>query len=101
MPAGLVVRGDRHGGEAACQRPDLDDRQGAQHSPTQTNLPADRAETFRVWWWQEGGRREGVDAAQELLVSEGELSSVKELAFAFQRAASRLVEVSSGGSWIL
>lgn len=54
-----------------------------------------------MWWWQEGGRREGVDAAQELLVSEGELSSVKELAFAFQRAASRLVEVSSGGSWIL
>jgi hypothetical protein len=34
-----------------------------------------------------------VDAAQELLLSEGELSSVKELAFAFQRAASRLFEV--------
>ncbi len=34
-----------------------------------------------------------VDAAQELVVPEGELASVKELAFAFQRAASRLLEV--------
>ena len=34
-----------------------------------------------------------VDAAQELIVPEGLLSSVKELAFAFQRAASRLLEV--------
>lgn len=34
-----------------------------------------------------------VDVAQELIVPEGELSSVKELAFAFQRAASRLLEV--------
>ncbi len=36
-----------------------------------------------------------VDAAQELVVPEGELASVKELAFAFQRAASRLVEMNS------
>jgi hypothetical protein len=42
----------------------------------------------------------GVDAAQELVVKEGELASVKELAFAFQRAASRLTEVSWGlGVW--
>lgn len=34
-----------------------------------------------------------VDAAQELVVPEGELASVKELAFAFKRAASRLFEV--------
>jgi hypothetical protein len=39
------------------------------------------------------GERRGVDAAQDLMVSEGELSSVKELAFAFRRAASRLTEV--------
>lgn len=37
--------------------------------------------------------RRFVDAAQELVVPEGELASVKELAFAFQRAASRLIEV--------
>lgn len=37
-----------------------------------------------------------VDAAQELIVPEGELASVKELAFAFQRAASRLLEVRAG-----
>lgn len=36
-----------------------------------------------------------VDAAQELVVPEGELASVKELGFAFQRAASRLQEMAS------
>lgn len=41
--------------------------------------------------------RRYVDAAQELLVPAGELASVKELAFAFQRAASRLLEVRA--SW--
>lgn len=41
--------------------------------------------------------RRFVDAAQELVVPEGELASVKELAFAFQRAASRLVEVRTLG----
>lgn len=39
--------------------------------------------------------RQYVDAAQELIVPEGELASVKELAFAFKRAASRLVEMGS------
>ena len=38
----------------------------------------------------------GVDAAQDQLkLLEGELSSVQELRFAFRRAASRLVEMSS------
>jgi len=41
----------------------------------------------------------GVDAAQEeLKLLEGELSSVQELAFAFRRAASRLVEMA-GAAW--
>jgi len=39
--------------------------------------------------------RQYVDAAQELVVPEGELASVKELAFAFKRAASRLTEMAS------
>ena len=39
---------------------------------------------------------EGVDAAQDdLKVLEGELASVQELGFAFKRAASRLIEMSS------
>lgn len=37
---------------------------------------------------------ETVDAAQPLIVPEEEMASVKELAFAFERAASRLFEVS-------
>ena len=58
-----------------------------------------RAGTVRAAGGAGAGAGVGVDAAQEeLKLLEGELSSVQELAFAFRRAASRLVEMA-GGAW--